>query len=391
MEATVLNKDFMPIAVIDNYKSFIWTERYDEYGDFDLSLPLEDTLPSYIQKGYYLWKEGSNRLMIIESISVDSSEEDGLTLLVTGRSLESILTRRVVWTKRVFVMKEVNKKDVYPSLQDTLISLLTENIITDGVRNIPNFVIEPSTDPRILELTIEGEYLGQELYEVVSNACKEKEIGFKMEYHESYIKDNNTYDNAFVFSLYKGEDRSYNQSENPYVIFSPEFGNIANTNYIDSVEDFKNVALVVGESTYKEDGTEESRIQNVISADGTSTDPIAGLERRELFVDATGESTNDDNNGTIAMDRYKAMLKQKGIDGLIEHSPIQALEGEVEYICSFEYRKDYYVGDTVQLVNEYGYEGQAYISEYVESCDESGFNAYPTFNVITRGWYESDE
>ncbi len=51
----------------------------------------------------------------------------------------------------------------------------------------------------------------------------------------------------FVFELYAGFDRSYDQTENPYVIFSPKFENIINSNYIESKASLKTVTLVGGE------------------------------------------------------------------------------------------------------------------------------------------------
>lgn len=394
MEAIVLNTNFEQVAIIDDYKSFIWTERYDECGDFDLYLPLAGKIPDYFQKDYYLWKKGSDRLMIIDTLEVETSDEDGMFLIVTGNSLESILQRRIVWRKRVFQMTDLDgdgDEGDLPLLQDCVISLLEENIPASGARSLGNFIIEKSEDPAITKLTLEAEYLGEELYDVVSKLCKENEIGFKITYHETYTKGKTTYENAFVFSLFKGVDRSYSQSTNPYVTFSPDFDNLISSKYVDSYKSFKNVALAVGDSDYdNKTGEELNREQYVMSA-GDSDTPHMGLNRREVFADATSLSTDDENGNTMKAERYQALLKQKAIDALIENAPIQAMEGEVEPVGSYVYRQDYDIGDTVQLVNEYGYEGRAYISEYVESCDDSGFSAYPTFNTIQKGWYESDE
>ena len=57
-------------------------------------------------------------------------------------------------------------------------------------------------------------------------------------------------------------------------------------------------------------------------------------------------------------------------------------EGEVETNKPFEYGVDFYIGDVVQLQNEYGIEGPAYIAELVFSVNESGRAVYPTFKTM---------
>ena len=77
----------------------------------------------------------------------------------------------------------------------------------------------------------------------------------------------------FVFDLYKGADRSYNQMENPYVIFSPEYDNLLESDYVYAKERYKNVALVAGEG----EGSGRAK---------TAVGDASGLDRYEMFVDA---------------------------------------------------------------------------------------------------------
>ena len=79
--------------------------------------------------------------------------------------------------------------------------------------------------------------------------------------------------NVFEFSLYAGLDHSYQQTTNPYVIFSPEFNNIITSTYTEDDIPFKNVALVAGVG----EGDERVTI---------SVGSASGLDRRELYVDA---------------------------------------------------------------------------------------------------------
>ena len=40
MEILVLNTNFETVYIVDSFKSMIWTDRYNEYGDFEIYLTL---------------------------------------------------------------------------------------------------------------------------------------------------------------------------------------------------------------------------------------------------------------------------------------------------------------------------------------------------------------
>lgn len=380
MEAIVLNTDLEAVGIVDVYKSFIWTDRYNECGDFEIGLAIKNGMPDFVQKDYYLVNPDSEHVMTIDSISIDTDVEEGPTFLFTGESLEALLKRRIIWTKTVFEAVD----GVKPNLQNGIEKLITDAIINPdmAVRRIDNFIFEESKDPKITELTFEAQYFGEELYDVISKLCKENDIGFKITLND---------DLQFVFKLYAGVDRSYGtdekpQIENPYVIFSPHFDNIVNTNYLDSNESFKNVTLVAGETDTAASGKELSRDVYVVAL----SDFYAGVFRREIFTDANGVNRNLGSDDALSEEQYQAHLRQAGIDTLIEHTMVTAFEGEVEPTSMYEYKKDYFIGDIIQIEDEYGHEGRAYISEYIMSCDEQGVSAYPTFVTIQKGVYETE-
>ena len=163
--------------------------------------------------------------------------------------------------------------------------------------------------------------------------------------------------NQFVFKLYMGEDRSYDQLTNPYVVFSPNYENIINSNYIDSTENMKNITLVTGEST------------------SITVGESSGLLRREIYTDARGIRPEEVSD-------YNEALKQRGLYTLQDNSRVKNFEGEVDAIRMFVYGKDFFIGDVVQISNEYGIEGSARVMEFIKSDDASGSKAYPTFQAI---------
>ena len=271
MNLFVLDKELDVIAIVDTYTSFIWTDRYQEAGDFELCMPMDQILLSYIKRDHYLWRNDSEHVMIIESIKIESDSEDGDRAIITGRSLESILDRRVIW----------GLKNLSGDFQDAVKTLLEECIISPSKpeRKIDNFKFEATDDTRITDLSIDTQYTGDNLYEVICALCKERNIGFKVTLE----------DKQFVFSLYSGDDRSYDQFQNPYVVFSSNFDNIIDSTYQESSEGLKNVTLVGGEG----EGTERR-----YKAVGNT----AGLSRRELFTDARDISSDDDTDMTESFD-----------------------------------------------------------------------------------------
>lgn len=353
MELLVLNTNYESIAVLDTYESLIWTDRYNSYGDFEMFFAMDESSLEYLKEDNYLWLKDSEHTMIIEDIRIDADTEDGNHLVVTGRSLESILERRIIWGQRVFT----------GNLQTAIQTMLNESIISPSIadRKISNFRFVASTDPKITSLTIDNQYTGDDLYTVIKGLCEENNIGFKI-----ILAD----DNWFEFSLYAGVDRSYDQTENPYVVFSPNFENIINSNYFSSKASYRNVTLVAGE------GEGASRKTTVVGSG-------SGLNRREVFTDAR-DISSDTEDGTLSDTEYYAQLTTKGLKTLADHPITTAFEGEVEVTRLFKYGEDFYIGDIVQIANEYGNEGSAYISELIISRSEAGLSVYPTFKTISK-------
>lgn len=353
MELLVLNTAFESIALLDSYESLIWTDRYNEYGDFEIYFPMDKKLLDYLKPDNYLWLDESEHTMIIEDIRINSDVEDGDHLIVTGRSIESILDRRVIYWQRITT----------GNLQEQIESIIYENIInpSDADRKIDNFTFKSSTDSKVTSLKIDTQFTGDDLYSVVKSVCKENNIGFKVVL---------TSNNKFEFSLYAGADRSYDQDTNPYVVFSPNYENIINSNFYSSKSNFKNVSLIGGEG-------EGSNRRMAKVGSGT------GLERREIFTDARDISSTTEN-GEMNENNYIIQLEKRGSQDLSEHTETTAFEGEVEATKLFKYGEDFFIGDIIQIADGYGNEAAAYISELVISNNDEGLSIYPTFETISN-------
>lgn len=353
MDMFILDTAYQAVAVLDTFQSRIWTDRYNAYGDFEVYIPAIMPVCSFLKEGYYLYSPDlSDRMMIIEDIQLKCDPEDGDFYTVTGRSLESILARRVIWGYR----------EITGNLQEGVKALLNENVInpTKKTRKIPNFQFHDSTDSRITSLTLDAQYFGDNLYEVISAICQEKSIGFRV------LPD---FTNAgLIFELFKGTERALDQTENPYIIFSPDFDNFISSNYLETTSSYKNVALVGADG-------EGSARKYVEAFDGNS-EP-SGLSRRETFTDAYGVSKDE----TTTEDDYNKQLKQKGLEELADLKVTKAFEGEIDSSRQYVYGRDFGIGDVVQVTNSYGQSGKSRVSEVVMSEDDTGFIITPTFTA----------
>lgn len=378
MEALILDENYDTVAILDTFQSFIWVDRYRSYGDFEVYLPAGHPLREYFKMGYYLMLNGSDRMMIIETIEIDTDVEDGDKLTVTGRSLESILDRRIIW----------GRKTLSGNLQLGIKELLDENAINpeNTNRKIPRLTFRASTDSRITILAVDVQLEGENLYEVICTLCEDNGIGFRV------LPD---FDNmGLIFELYVGENHTYSQDNLPWIVFSPKYENLMSTNYIESNVDYRNVALVSGADDKAISNDQIDQIFDGEMVDDTGktwaisgNKEVSGLKRRELYVNATGtyrEYHDPDTDEVIQItdEEYEQQLISKGDEALSGKKETASFYGEAVQTAQFQFGEDFFLGDLVQIDNGYGKELEVTITEVTFSCDESGEIVTPTFTAL---------
>lgn len=107
-------------------------------------------------------------------------------------------------------------------------------------------------------------------------------------------------------------------------------------------------------------------------------------EAMKQFGDAiTGLDSNAVTEAAIAGKAMAEMATTIPNSGA-ENVSITSFEGETETTIMFQYGKDFFNGDIVQIANEYGHETKARILEIVHSEDKDGYSVYPTFKTIEQ-------
>ena len=500
MDFRILDQNFMDKVILTQYESLLWVDRYNEPGDFEIYTPPTDELLEYAKVDNYLYSKDSDHTMIIEHVELNTSYEEGPRMIIKGRSLESILDRRILWYKTQIRnnIEDAIRQLLEWAFIDPTNSYYTENnMYTDIDRKVDNFVFEYSNDPKIKASFVNTEYnVGTDLLTVVKELCQAVNVGFKIT-----LNDND----QFVFKLYKGENRSYTQDTNPWVVFSPRYHNLKTTQFSNDNTTLKNCVRTVGQSIdgaapedfltygnnrmnildlsdYDEetpviqipevedqyfhrfeftigkltvgetysfsskieihsgdltqvnvklasddqytrvydakdvtiqngrittdlkplkpdpayddclylfvtiDAGDEVELVNPILSPGAYDFKASGLSRREVYNDASGvDYTEEMKSDPDGYKKYQAQLEQSAYEALDTNIIKTSINGEVEVNAVYQYKKDYFIGDVVQVENEFGVLGTMRVVEFITSHSTSGIEMYPTFKTTEGG------
>lgn len=352
MNIYVLNESFEIVGIIDEYISCIWTTRYFTYGDFELYVSADEELIDLLQTNRYLVREndideaGYHNVMIVQNREITTDVENGDHLIITGYCLKSILNRRIIPNQTVL------NGEVVSCIQQ----LINENIINpeNNSRKVNNFIL--GNNDIINTYTMKQQITGKNLGEAITDICTTYGYGYDV-----HIKDGN-----FVFTIYEGADRSYDQVVNPYVVISSQYDNLLSSDYKVNTDNFANVAVVAGEG----EGTARKKV---------TIGDASGLSRYEIWVDSRNTSTND---GEISDEEYTELLIQEGEEKLSELQPTTSFSGEIDSTINYVFNQDYFLGDIVQVENDYGIRAKTRIIEIIESEDDTGSSIIPTFSEM---------
>jgi len=340
VELMIRNKYFEPLCIVDGYTSLIWVKRYYHCGDFELYIPANRSLLQYIKPNYYVTRDDDDSFMIIEKLHVKEDAENGDYFIISGRSLESILLRRVEYG----ISRYVNESSPLSAIwQYMYVFFMNPN---DSSRYVPNFYCDTSG------VTIEEEITDycycKTAYDIVTSILVNYDFGMKMTYDYSQEK--------IIMSFYRGSAVD--------VVFSSEFDNLISADYEFDITNIATQAFVRGKNEdYQFVETSQER----------------GLDKREVYVDAQ----NVEVDQAATAQEYRAALRERGKEALAtEYSVHESFEADVEPEVTFRYKTDWNLGDTVTVVNRYGVTSHPKIVEVIECWDETGYKVIPTFDSL---------
>ena len=348
MELYVFNPSIELVHIIDEFTSLIWTRRYYKPGEFELHVPLTSDNIKYLTRDNIIYKKGDNEAGYIETRQIELDDKGQETLVIKGKFLINYLNDKINWGQLIFtgssevlMRKLVNDNCINPidiNRKEPLLSLGTLKNYTESINYQNSY---------------------GNLIEELENLSSTSELGYRINF--------NHISKSLIFEVYKGVNRSVNQSLIAPCIFSREFENILNQTYVESSNNYKNTALVAGEG----EGTARTLV--------TINNNNSGRNRRELFVDARDLQKEVDD--VILTDQeYKNILIQRGNEKLAEYKEIKTFESKINTQGNNIYKVDYDLGDIVTIADrKWGLRVDTRITEIEEVYEGSKVEINPTF------------
>lgn len=346
MDLYIYNRNLEFQGIIDNFTSLRWVRRYYKSGEFELQCALTPESLDLLARESIIYKKDDTEAGYIEFRNMKQDAEGKEILVLKGKFLTGYFNRRIIWgteilntTAEVAMRTLVNKNCIAPTDTNRVINNLNLGVLNNYTDNV--------------DYQVSYKNLSEEL-ESLSNLSN---LGHRVIFDSINRK--------LVFDVYKGLDRSVNQSVNPRCIFSKEFENILEQEYVDSLNNYKNLVLVggVGEGTARK-----------LAVIGNST----GLDRFEVFNDQKSLS-NEVDSVVMSDTDYNNLLIGKGNETLAETKEIQTFDATVNTKSNLLYKVDYDLGDIVTYVSKkWGLTLDSRISEVEEIYE----GTTPQVNII---------
>ena len=300
-------------GVIDDYEYFRYERNWYEPDNWEIDINrYKVNVDQFAIGGFIRYnREGVEHIGIIERIEkpLDEKGKGGEQWKIIGRGAEAVFSLRIC----MYGTATSTGYHVQNAAGETALRAFVDKeciSAADTNRNITGLTLAA---PGTRGTTVDYSARFNILSDVLTDICKAAGLSCGLVWSGSGLN--------FVFTVYEGADVSAS------VVISPEFGNVATFQYLNSVLEMKNLLYVGGT------GTDASRAVREVY---DTTEPT-GWARREQFVEASDCADN-------------AALDAKGAEVLATVGEETALE--VSYLQSntFIYGVDFDLGDIITVV-----------------------------------------
>lgn len=328
LELIVLDENYQELGSITSFEGIRWTRKFKEPGEYMLIL-LADYF-DLIMNGAIFDIDGKDETGLIQIIDFNESTKK---VTVTGKFIEKLLDDRII----------NETQNLYGNMESNIRNLVNTFCISN--RPIPLLELGENTT---LGPTIRIQTRGPTVMKKTYTIANTYDCSIKLAYQ--YLG------NKIVFSVWKGKDRTQNQSENSFAIFSENEGNVLSASYYKNRADYKNFAYIAGE------GEGDARIVTTVDL----REPGEAL--KELWVDA--KDIQMEEGMTEA--EYLEALQVRGTEKLAEHRTVETISFEVNGNSNLIYKTDYDLGDKVTYQDDtLGVSVDLFITEVTEIYEKN--------------------
>ena len=419
MDFFTLGPSHQPDKLFENYDSLVWSERYSRYGDFELvSANVQATMSALPLETIVSIRE-STVPMIVEQIKIASDKTSGSRVTVSGRSFETVLDRRsavstlpaetprLPWTvpaskpsdaAYLAIRKVIG--DVSRTVPNEIIPAIPESELVSPLDAIPGIDLPPPADYTPARFGI-PEWVPSRAYEkgfvVLHNDIFYRAL-VDIEAAESdppnvssrWVIDNTNPDRQNfeirAADLYTTVIEMLNTNHHGLKAVRPPQGGSKISLEIYNGADLTNALILEAKHDQLENPTtllsyrDSSNVAYVYGANGAQIvqknagPPPSGLSRRVMTVDEMAE-------GVLTTEELRI---SRGLVELYKRNTTALYDGEASYKVAQGYNRDYYLGDIITLIGEYGGASPVRVEEFIRTKDASGEKAYPTFEVVSE-------
>lgn len=334
------DKELNMLGIVDYFISLRWRRKYFEAGEFEIVLPVNDYMMQFIDTDVIVMRNNYTEAGIIETIEFsDNGTNEEVT--ISGRFLSSLLSRRIVRNKINFSGNTIEGMNTIVNAMTPLTTQWETETVT---------MSSPSVDFQVTYKNV---------YDYLKKLSEYSNIGIRVV--------PNVDSKVYMFEVWKGVDRTSEQSENEEYSFSDDNYNIEQGKLVMSEKTKASYVLVGGE------GEDSSRV--LVTVDDGAT----GFDRYEIFSDQ--KNIRKENLSDSA---YKNKLTQVG-EGLLSDGTFQL---EVTALVQQDYKVKWNLGDIVNIKKEkWGVYTTYRIIEVEETIEDGKKTIYPTFgSPLSSAW-----
>lgn len=354
MYLNVFDLNFNRLGIIKAYDSVLTERYYYEHDTLNFTLKAKQDVDEFTEDANYhevrsqiiellFTEQARNEGRIIckstdfsrgylvrleQALDEEPHTQDKEVLQITAFGLKYMLRSRAIPSQQVFngnaeqaARYFVNLNCINPSNRNRII----QNLMLGDLTGLTDTV----------NASFNGEWLDDALFSMLQPFEASYDITMD---HEAQ---------KYVFTVFKGAERSVLQDDVEPVIFAKKFGNVASESFIDDRTSEATTALIIG---LYEETFEPYDYLTYVGDDKT------GLNRWETVIDVRGEVQSiytgpDDVDYSMTEQEYEQALKAKGNTLLSDYKRRITFESTVGNDPDYEFDKDYFLGDIVSTVN----------------------------------------
>lgn len=308
MELLALDKNFASVKYL-KYINLQWNRKYYECGDFSIQMAASE----YDSQMAYVYCPDRPEAGIIQKIEYKNTAK-GKLVQMSGFFLE-----RILWDKIIYPTYYANGNP-----EDT-----ARDIVSKYKDDIPLLELGPKTIADAPDNSLVWQETGGEIGEVLYSRLQTQQLSQRCRY--SYDE------NKIYYEVWKGVDRTQDQSVNNFVTFSAVFKNIQQATVTTDNSNYKNYFVVAGVDEVQDD--DSTRI--VVEVDLSN-----GGYKKKLFLDQKSLSWDKEKQ---SIDDYKKSLYEKGVEKALDYVDTINVEITAQNF-GFIYREDYDLGDLCDVI-----------------------------------------